>query len=265
LVGSDAWKRSWPTLQGTQSVTASLTAGQGIVINGTTVAVPASPNNTITGLVTAINAASISGVTASVDSSNRFVITADSQAVSDDSSGGGGIVTISSASTGALLTALGITANSYYAPALQQSYNYVVPRWRTTDVAPRPTGSVWNMVTAVNQGADIVVKRYDTVLGAFIVENTPIYSSDWAANQSLDPAGGGRNIDAGALYIQFNSSPEAVASPAPFATEYNNTMTFQVFERLEAGPTRAAGVTLTQLLWPTPHLPFKPVQPTAPH
>ena len=242
LVGSDAWKRSWPTLQGTQSVTTSLTAGQGIVINGTTVAVPASPNNTITGLVTAINTAAITGVTASVDSSNRFVITADSQAVSDDSSGGGGIVTISSSSTGALLTALGITANSYYAPALQQSYNYVVPRWRTTDVAPRPTGSVWNMVTAVNQGADIVVKRYDTVLGAFIIENTPIYSSDWAANQSLDPAGGGRNIDAGALYIQFNSSPEAVASPVPFAPEYNNTMTFQVFERLEVGPTRAAGV-----------------------
>ncbi len=242
LVGSDAWKRSWPTLQGTQSVTASLTAGQGIIINGTTVAVPASPNNTVTGLVNAINTAAITGITAEVDTSSRFVIYADSQAVSDDSSGGGGIVTISSSSTAALLTALGITANSYYAPALQQSYNYVVPRWRSTDVAPRPTGSVWNMVTAVNLGADIVVKRYDTTLAAFIIENTPIYANDWSALQGLDPAGGGRNIDAGSLYIQFNSSPEEVASPAPFANEYNNTMTFQVFERLEAGPTRASGV-----------------------
>jgi hypothetical protein len=241
LVGSDDWKNSWPTIQGTENLTGvTLTAGNGIIINGTAVAVPASPNNTPTGLVNAINAAAIPGITAVLDSSNRLVIYADSTSESDDSSGDGGIANIDAGSTTGLLTTLGISETTYYAPVLQQSPNYTVPRWRSTDTQPRPTGSVWNMTTAVNLGASIVIKEYDATLGAFVVQNTPIYDNDESANNALDPLGGGRNIAAGALYVQYDSSPESVGSGI-----YNNTFTLKAFERLSSGPTRITGDNIT--------------------
>jgi len=237
LVGSDDWKESWPTVQGANSVTgATLTVGSGIVINGVTITVPVQA--TVASLATAINTAAITGVSAYDDSSSRLVLTATSLAAGDDSSDGPGVLVIGSGSTAGLLTALGITVGQYNAPALQQSPNYTVPRWRVSDVAPRPTGSVWNMVTAVNLGANIQIKRYDAALAAFIVENTPIYADDWSANQALDPAGGGRNIDANALYIQYNTTPESIGGGV-----YNNTFTYRAWKRLAAGPTRAVSGT----------------------
>jgi hypothetical protein len=239
LVGSDDWKLSWPTVQGTESVTgAVLPQGTTLIINGLSAIVPTSPNNTLAGLVTAINNLSIDGVTAQADSSNRLVLLADSSAEADGSTADGGAVNIDIASTSNLLTALGITANTYYAPALQQSPNYTVPRWRTTDTDPRPTGSVWNKITAPNQGANIIVKEYSTVFGSFISYPAPIYENDRSANAALDPAGGGKNIPAGTLYTEFDVSPEVVT------TGLNNTFTLKIFERLTTGATIIFGATV---------------------
>jgi hypothetical protein len=184
----------------------------------------------------AINIAAIPGVTAEADSSNRLVIYADSDAESDGSSADGGIVVIAPESTAGLLTTLGVTATSYYAPALQQSPNYTVPRWRTTDTeGGRPTGSVWNKTTAVNQGTNIVVKEYDSALATFITKLAPVFQNDQSANATLDPTGGGRNIAAGTLYTQYNVSPEVVSNG------FNDTFTLQVFERLTTGSTIITG------------------------
>ena len=242
LVGSDAWKLSWPTVQGANSVTGSaLTQGNVIIINGTTVTVGAT--TTLAALVTAINSAAIAGVTAETNltrTSNKLWLYADADAESDGSSAEGGIINIDPASTAGLLTTLGITATSYLAPALQQSPNFTVPRWRTTDVGGgRPTGSIWNMTTAVNQGADLIVKKYSAALGIFVAQPCPIYANDQSANQALDPAGGGRNIAAGATYAQFDSDPEDATD------EYNNTFTTAIFERLVTGPTVITGDTTT--------------------
>lgn len=236
LVGSDDWKTSWPTVQGTNSVTGSLTAGNQLVINGTTVAVPVSPNNTLLGLSNAINAASITGVTADIDSSNRLVLYGNSEAESDGSTAMGGVIHIDVLSTSGLLTTLGLSVDNYYTPMLQQSPNYTVPRWGSSQTSPRPTGSVWNMMTAVNQGADIVVKRYSSLLGAFVTQQTPIYADDQSANKGLDPSGGGKNISADTLYVQYNTDPELSGTG-----DYNNTGTFKVFERLASGPTNITG------------------------
>ena len=237
LVGSDDWKNSWPTIQGTESLTGvSLSAGNIIVINGTSVAVPAAPNNTVNGLQSAISTASIAGITAEVDSSDRLVIYADSSAENDGSSANGGIVNIEPQSTAGLLTALGIPSAIYYTPALQQSPNYTIPRWRSTDAQPHPTGSVWNMLTAVNSGAFISVKKYDTALAAFVTQSTPIYENDQSANKALDPSGGGKNISAGTLYVQYNTDPELSSTDL-----YNNTGTFKVLERIATGATVITG------------------------
>ncbi len=235
LVGSDAWKLSWPTIIGANSVTGTLSGT--IIINGVSVNVPVAPNNFLPNLATAINTAFPNDdVVATVDSSNKLNIYANSAATSDSSTADGGVVQISANSTPGLLTSLGITANSYYAPALQQSPNYTVPKWGSTQTFPRPTGSVWNMLTAVNSGANFAVKEYSAVLGAYVTQSAPIYENDQSANKALDPAGGGKNITAGTLYVEYNTDPELSDSSL-----YNNTATFEIFERLASGATIITG------------------------
>lgn len=236
LVGSDDWKNSWPTIQGTNVVTSTLTAGLTIIINGVSVVVPVSPNNTLDGLVSAINSATIPGIVAE-NVGNRLTIYSDSSAESDGSTAGGGIADIDIASSSALLTALGVTATTYFAPELQQSYNYVVPRWRATDTEPHPTGSVWNKINAVNQGANLVLSKFDSTLNDFVRQTALIYANDQSANNALDPLGGGRNVIAGSTYAQYNVSPVLNTDTG----EWNNTFTLQIFERGEVGPTTITG------------------------
>ena len=210
LVGSDDWKLSYPAVQGANAVTTTLSAGNTIVINGTSVAVPASTNNTIQGLSGAINSANITGVYSAVID-NKLCLFADSSATADGSTADDGIIFISSAgSTSGLLTTLGLTADTtYYAPGLQQSPNYVFPRWRATDTTPRPTGSVWNKTTAQNLGTARIVEKYSTPLGAWVTQAAPVYQNDWNANAALDATGGGKNIPAGTTYTQYNVDPAA--------------------------------------------------------
>jgi hypothetical protein len=243
LVGSDDWKLSWPAIQGANAVTTTLTAGHTIVINGTSVAVPASTNNTVQGLSAAINSANITGVYSAVID-NKLCLFADSTATADGSTADDGIILISSAgSTSGLLTTLGLTADeTYYAPGLQQSPNYVFPRWRATDDTPRPTGSVWNKTTAQNLGTAMIVEKYNTPLGAFVTQAAPVYENDWYANATLDATGGGKNIPAGTTYTQYNVNP---AASGVGAYPYNSTFTLQVFERNPAGATIVTGSTST--------------------
>ena len=239
LVGSDEWKLSYPAIQGANAVTTTLTAANTIVINGTSVAVPASTNNTIQGLSAAINSAAITGVYSAVIS-NKLCLFADSTATADGSTADDGAIVISSTgSTSGLLTTLGITADTtYYAPGLQQSPNYTYPRWLATDTTPRPTGSVWNKITSQNLGTLMVVQKYSTALGSWVQQAAPVYENDWNANAALDATGGGKNIAAGNTYTQYNVNP---ATSTVTAYPYNSTYTLQVFERDTQGVTVVTG------------------------
>lgn len=233
LVGSDDWKKSWPTVQGTETVSgAVLTQGNSIVINGVSISVP--PAATLSSLVGAINSAAIAGVTAAVDASNRFVLFADSNAEADGSSANGGLINVENTSTAGLLTSLGVTAGLYYAPALQQSPNYTVPLWKTGDSTPRPTGSIWNKITAPNLGTALVVREYSSTLASFVTQQAPVYENDQAAIAAMDPTGG-KNIPVGTLYTQYNVAPEVVTNGL------NNTLTLKVFERSVTGATIIQG------------------------
>ncbi len=239
LVGSDEWKLSYPAIQGANAVTTTLTAGNTIVINGTSVAVPVATNNTIQGLSNAINTAAITGVYSAVIS-NKLCLFADSTATADGSTADdGAIVITSTGSTPALLTTLGITADTtYYAPGLQQSPNYTYPRWLATDATPRPTGSVWNKITSQNLGTLMVVQKYSTALASWVQQAAPVYENDWNANAALDATGGGKNIAAGNTYTQYNVNP---ATSTVTAYPYNSTYTLQVFERASQGATIVTG------------------------
>lgn len=223
LVGSDAWKNSWPTVIGTET-NPTLTNGQSIYLNDTLVTIS---GTTVSAMATAINNASIAGVSAkNVD--GKLEIYVDSAGTNDGSTdSGNGILDVTNG-TGTLLTDLGITARLYYAPVLQQSPNYTVPQWRSTSTEPHPTGSVWNKTNIVNLGANLVVKKFDSTLGQFVQQNCPVYENDQSANYALDPAGGGRNITAGSTYAQYDVNE-------------NDTFTLKIFERQAAGNTIILG------------------------
>jgi hypothetical protein len=234
LVGSDEWKTAWATIQGTDAPT-SLTAGNSIAINDIVIAVPGG-NPTVTGLADAINSAAITGVSAAVIG-GRLNLFADSTASNDGSTLNlTGIIAINNVS-GTPLATLGITAGQYAAPEYLSSYSYQVPRWRTTDTDPEPTGSVWIKTSNVNQGTNLVVKKFDSALGVFVQQACPVYQSDTQALFGLDPSGGGINIPAGSTYAHVDSN-----SHTPTVTnQLVNTAGFEILERFVAGPTIITG------------------------
>lgn len=231
-IGTDAWKTSWPTVQGTASPS-TLTVGANMFINEQLVTVGAT--NTVGGLAAVINAASITGVSAA-NVSGKLVIYANSTATNDGSTGSGGIVSIETGTVNgaALLTALGIEAKEYAAPAYFPGYSYQAPRWRTSDTNPRPTGSVWNNVSPANNGLNLKLLKYSQTLADFVSQTTNAYLGDRQANLALDPSGGGKNIPVGTTYVTWSAVESASGFP-----QFN----FEIFERISLGATIVTGST----------------------
>jgi hypothetical protein len=227
LVGSDEWKTSWATVQGTLAP-ASLVNTNTIIINGTTI--PAGWT-TVTALAAAINTAAITGVYAA-NIGGKLNLYADSTATADGSTGGEGIIDITNG-VGTPLATLGITANTYYAPEYFAGASYQAPRWRTTDTQPEPTGSVWIKTNSVNLGTNLSVKQYNSTLGTFVLQSCPVYTNDATADYGLDPSGGGALIAAGATYAQINPTPSDGTTPT--------TAGFEIYERYATGATIITG------------------------
>jgi len=238
LIGTDLWKTAWPTVQGTLAP-ASLTVGNSFAINDITITVPASPNNTVTNLVTQINALSsstIPGVYAA-NIGGKLTLYADGNATNDGSTMNQGVVAINNI-TGTPLATLGITADEYSAPAYFHGANYQAPRWRTTDTysppinGPKPTGSVFQQQNEVNQGMFIQVKRYNATLGTFVLQATPVYNNDAAALYALDPVTGGQAIPAGTTYGEIDPLQQSTSG-------------LTIFERVSTGATVVTGYETT--------------------
>ena len=226
LIGSDEWKTAWPTVSGTLAPT-TLTAAQTFSVNDVTITVPAVPNNTVDGIADAINTAAIDGVYAATIGGKLYIY-ADSTATNDGSTAeGNGVVSIENIS-GTALTTLGITADEYFAPTYQVSPSYTVPRWGATQTQPAPTGSVWQKISDVNQGAQLVVKKYSSILGAFVAQACPIYLNEQDELYAADPSGGGKNIPAGSTYARANLLDD-------------NTSSLTIYERYATGATEITG------------------------
>jgi len=229
-IGSDAWKLSWPTVQGSATPN-SLTIGANLLINGVLCTVGVT--NTVSGFVAVVNGLSIPGVTAA-NVGGKFTLYADSTATNDGSSADGGIVSIEAGpnSGAALLTELGMTANEYGAPEYLPSYSYQAPRWRLTDTLPKPTGSVWNNMSAANNGINLVFKRYDSTLGAWVAQSTPAYYDDADALFGLAPGSGGATLAVNSTYVSFD---------AYSLGDTDATLGFRILSRTASGPTVITG------------------------
>jgi len=229
LVGDNPWQSSWATVQGTNTPV-SLTAGNTFFINNTTITVPNSPNNTVRGVSDAIFAAFggvLSAGVGAADVGNALNIFCNSIAAS-----GAGTVTIA-AGTGTVLTDLGIATGTYYASQYQPSPSYSVPNWNTFSTSPAggaPTGSIWQKINNVNLGTNLVVKRFNSTLGVFVVQACPVYANDAVANYNFDATGGGASIPVGTTYAQVD----------PTGSLYSE---FLILERYATGPTVVTGTT----------------------
>jgi len=239
-LGSNAWKVSYPTVAGTNSVSGPIgTAGDNFNINGATVTLGAT--NTVAGLATVISQRGITGVSAAAVN-NQLYIYATSAAANDGSSlDGDGYIEISlppggGTNTQALLTTLGIALSQYPAPQYLPSYSYEQPKWISGQdpLLARPTGSVWHNMSPANNGLNVVVKQYSSALGTWIAQSCPAYTGDNAALYSLDPTGGGKNIPAGTTYVGWDQYQYTTTIP---------TAAFTVYERYAFGATVITGTT----------------------
>jgi hypothetical protein len=228
LVGSTDWMNSIPAVY-SGYVNPTVVSSQSIDINGTTVTMT---GTTLTTVASDIVGASITGITAEVVS-GRLEIYIDSTAASDGSNADGAMAI--SDDVGTVLDALGIVADTYFRPAVQQSAHTSVPTWKATDSNPRPSLSVWVKTSAVNYGASFSVKRYNSLIGNWQLLSAPLYASDAAANKAFDPLRGGTGIPVGTTYVQYD-------------VQAASTVTYKVFDRLRTGVTAVSGTNVSPAL-----------------
>ena len=230
-VGSAAWVASWPTVAGT--ATGAHTSGQSISINGTTVT---SNNTTISAFVAVINAAGITGVTASVVD-GKLNLFGDGTNTTDGSTDDDGAIAIVAGGSGTLLADLGLTAGTYYSPALEIAPHTSVPAFKTADTKSRPTGSVWFKTTDANLGVQIKVKQFNGTTKLWEEKAAPVYKTNYEALYNLDKATGGLGLALGALYVKAHTTEAE-----------NEEFDFEIFARNSSSATSiTSSVVATQL------------------
>jgi hypothetical protein len=193
-VGSVAWETAWPTVSSITPV-GSFAGGETLLINSTTIT---ASGTTLADLVSDINGAAITGVTASLVSGKLYLY-ADRTANTND-----GTVVIAAGTMD--LAAAGLAAGTYAVPAVATAAHTSVPEWKSSDTSPRPTGSVWLKTTNPNGGANFSVKKYSIDTGLWSSVSAPLYASNATATYWLDKTGGGANLTLGDVYVKVNAT-----------------------------------------------------------
>ena len=216
-VGSNAWKISHATITGTvTSSSASLTNGNVININGVDVTLS---GTTLSALATSINNASITGVTAAVDSTTGFLeIYGNGLGDGSGDSTADDIIVLAN-NTGTILTDAGLTAGTYNIPKLYMQKHTSVPQVKTGASDVRPSGTVWVKTSTPDLGMDVIVKLYSTTTQSFSSVVAPAYRTNHEAIYNLD-ATGGTALAAGALYVQVGSNEQDDNDATPPTADY---------------------------------------------
>ena len=199
-VGTADWVKSWPTVVGTK--TTAHQSGETISINGTTVT---SNNTTISAFAAVINAAGITGVTASVVD-GKLNLFGDGTNTVDGTTDDDGAIRLAAGGSGTLLADLGLTAGDYYSPAFQIAPHTAVPAFKTADTKSRPTGSVWFKITDANLGVQMKVKAFNSTTKLWEDKPAPVYTDHATALFNMDKASGGLGLALGQLYVQAHTT-----------------------------------------------------------
>jgi hypothetical protein len=220
--------------------TFSINPGTGVA---TTIYVPASPNNTIAGVVSAINAAFPSGpIVASVAAGNYLKITNtnNTQFVLQDISG-------------TPLNSAGIQVGYVFGRQLvYQGYypSLTVP----STLAQTASTNVWINTTPQDRGASLAVKRYNGTIWVQqnvnpLTNTVPMYSSDAVANAAF-----GASKTYGTLYARYNNDGDmpAVAKTVLYQWDGSAWITFDY----TASKTAPGGTPANGTLWYNTYLQF---------
>ena len=211
-VGTPEWKASWPAATGSVFDPTFDDEIDTIIINGSS---PIGGVLTLDALVTAINDAEISGVTAAniLGYLNLY-------------STGVNIVI-----SGTIVAIVGLSSTTYKAPLLSIGKHTQIPTFAANDI---PTGAVWVKTTSPQQGADYVVKKYSSAAGAWVDQTVSLYANAAYAFNGLDPLGGGLGLAVGTIYVKTNDAemdgPEA---------------DFKIYARSGVGPTVVTSAAIT--------------------
>ena len=251
-VGSGGWAASWPTVTSRTIATPSWLAGATFYLNGTLIT---ASGTTLASLVTDINTAmgGDSGVYAKAVNNKLYLYSNGATEGLGDSTGSGSIVIAAGSSPSILADVtgkLGITAKEYFPPTLAIAPHTAVPEWKTADTEPKPTGSVWLKTTTPGNGADLIVKKWNSATGAWVEVDAPIYDSGNAAAYYLDRSGGGANIPVDSLYVQANAEEQfSYANGTDTAPDTRDTtfkeLSFRVWKRSEKGATVVQSAEIT--------------------
>jgi hypothetical protein len=244
-VGSQAWSASFPAVKSASRAIIGSLSTKTIIINDITITVPA----TLDLLVKAINDANIKGVTARAVNSGLYLYTdgANDSSLGDSSLSNAVVIAAGTGTASEISAQLGMAVDSYYGPALQQTPHTIVPEWKLTDTATasdlptgkRPSGSVWIKTSAVNSGARLRVKRYDSATTSWVAHDAPMYASSASALYGLDRTLGGINIPVNALYTQVNAKENSGWDTTP------QTADFRLWRRAAAGNTLITSEVMT--------------------
>ena len=230
-LGTTDWQTSIATIKGTATSPeiAASTPAATITINTTTVTIGnTGAGRTLAQVVSAINTAGVTGVTAAAVG-NKLYLYASELAESDGSTADGKIAIANG--SGTPLTTLGITAGTYANPLMLYGDFAAYPSWRSSDAVPRPSKSIFLKTGSIASGADIVLKRYSSALDTWNQLAAPFYNKAENALYGLDPSGGGNGIAAGTLWVAYD----------PLRT---NTGGYKPFRRRVAGRTQVSGSTV---------------------
>ena len=227
-IGTTDWLGSIPTIVGTESgpeLNAGDTFDISIGTNVTATITVQVGSETASGVAAEINDLGWEFLSATVNSSGRLEIFSKqfkfplNQYLQQ---------TVISNGTGTVLADLGIEEATYYQPSLVYGTSAQQPLWTSSQVYPRPSGSVWIKVGASGNGLAPSVLEYDAAIDSWVAKDVTLAMSDISAINALDSTGG-QAIPAGTIYAQYNFN--GLYSPSPV----------YLWERLATGPTVATG------------------------
>jgi hypothetical protein len=231
LLGSPEWQASHVAAAGTVNRSVAVAHGD-LYINNVLVA--AAGTRTATALAVEIGIKA-TGVSTQVVNNRIYLYT---DGTSDTDAAG------STAANGQLLlegdwATFGLEQKTYYGPALQQTPHTVVPQWKSSSAAPRPTGSVWIKTTEPNFGARLRVKRWDSATESWVSFEAPMYATPEAALFNLDRSGGGTNLPVSTLFTQTNADEAFGFDDSP------ETAKFRIWRRATTGATAITSKVIT--------------------
>lgn len=215
-VGSTQWQQAWPAVQGTV-VNPTLTANASIQINNQTIT---TSGTSVASLASDIISANIAGVTSSVVNGQLAIY-----ATSASASNGVNVDGKVNIQGGATWTTAGITTGVYSSPQFTYASYVNVPAWRTSDADPAPTGSVWFKTTAIGNGANLVINKFNSETDTWASQAVPLFFNEINAIYGLDPAGGGAGIAVGTIYGRYDTLNNNTASVRPFVRTVSGAVT----------------------------------------